>query len=75
MSSGVVFDDVKHIVNATEVLDGLFYKRGDVVTFEPFMVGTHTTDYTHALCKICKMHVGYYIPSLNGTFIFHENLI
>jgi len=73
--TGVLFDDAKHISIENTDRDGLFYKQGETVMFEPHMSGLRTTKYQRVHCKICKSHVGYSIPALDAILMFHVILI
>ena len=73
--TGVLFDEAKHITVDDATREGLFYKQGDMVMFEPHMTGLRTTEYQYVHCIICKSHVGYNIPALDAVLMFHMTLI
>lgn len=73
--TGVLFGEVKHVAIEDEIREGVFYKCGPKVVFEPHMTGLHTTEYQHVSCQICKSHVGYNIPTLDAILMFHIVLI
>ena len=73
--TGVLFDDAKHVTVESVKREGLFYKQGETIMFDPYMTGMRTTEYQHVHCKICKSHVGYGIPALGAILMFHMILI
>lgn len=73
--TGVMFDEVIHTLKNDRIRDGVFYRGGTDITFDPYMTGLHTTGYQDVFCTVCKIQVGYYIMTLDATFIFHSVLI
>lgn len=72
--TGVLFEETKHIYQDRTSKDGFYFKKGDHVIFDPQVSGLYTTPYFDVHCKICHIHLGYYIPILESWLIFHERL-
>ena len=75
VTSGVLFSDVKHVEIDKDPKKGFFYKSDNVVMFDPYVVGLHSTEFSDVSCKFCKTHVGYHIPALDAIIMFYMVLI
>ena len=72
--TGVFVNEAQNITSDKVEREGFFFKQGNQIIFDPYVVDRHSIEYYSINCKICKTHVGYEIPTLGGFILFYSTL-